>query len=831
MKYIKYILSVIVVLVFGYIFIGELVMPENTPISDDICEVLQPGKWVLVLDDGSEIPIELPGRVDGDVVLRTILPKDLNRNISVVACRGMDMQIYVGDELRTDYTIEDYALFGDRSSECYVMAPVYTDDGGKPLTIYLSYNSGIVYEVLVGTRWGIIHNLFTQYGAELMVGLGLLLLSLICLVAAVAYEIIHKRYLEMEHLALGVLIGACWVMSNSIFRQFYSRNMSIMSDTPFLMVILMPIPFLVFINSLQNGRFSKLIGAASFLAVADFVVCISLFLSGKVTLLQSFPISALCALICIIVMFTTLVIDFIRHEIYSYRYVAVGFVLLAIAAVFQILMYQFAHNGVFSGLFMAIGLFAFQICAIIHTIKQLIGIRLVANEALMASKAKDDFLANMSHEIRTPLNGILGMDEMIIRDTRESRIKKYALDIKSAGNTLLSLINDILDLSKIEAGSFEIIPIQYDIASVINDVINITRTRAVSKDLGYNITVAEDTPSVLYGDEIRIRQVMLNIINNAIKYTPSGHIDINISTKETIQPEVVTLIISVSDTGMGIKDEDKDKLFSSFQRLDEKKNRNIEGTGLGLHITYRLVDMMEGRIEVQSVYGEGSTFSIYVPQTVVNHEPIGDFSKAVSAHVKNMELEESTLLAPDARILVVDDNDMNLDVMDGLLRDTKAKVDLVSSGMECIEKVAETKYDCILLDQMMPEMNGEMTLKELKSRDILGDTPIIALTADAIVGARENYLNMGFTDYLSKPVKYEKLEAALKEYLPPEKQLIKKAGDDDLPVMLIWGNDPGRLRDEKERLEGIYKCVCVVGSQAMEKYLEKHEPDGVMHVM
>ncbi len=829
MKRIRIIISIILIIVFGYIFIGELVLPKNTPMNGNICDTLPGDNWYEVRRDGTRVPFKVPGRTDGEIVLETTLPTDFNKDYAVLCFRGMDMDIYINDELRESLNTKDYSLFGDQSGECYVMASVYPEDAGKTLRVRYEYNSGMIYEVYIGTRLGILTFLFKRYGLELFVGLAILLLGIICMTAAVAYRYIHKVYLEMEHLSMGVIIGALWVLSNSIFRQLYTLNISVMSDMPFLMVMIMPLPFLVFINSLQKGRYEKLFKMTAVLEIINFVICMVLFVTGVVSLLDSFIFSAFCAFISIVVMFSTLVLDIKKHLIKSYIFVAVGFGVLAIAAIIQILAYQFSHNGVFSGLFMAFGLFGFMICSIIHTIKQLIATRVESNELIHISKAKDDFLANMSHEIRTPLNGILGMDEMIIRDTRENTIKKYALEIKSAGNTLLSIINDILDLSKIESGNFEIINDDYDIASVLNDVINLTRNRALKKNLDYLFSVSEDIPASLYGDEIRIRQIMVNIINNAIKYTQSGYVEVDIFS-EKIDSGTINLIFKVADSGIGIKEEDKDKLFKSFQRLDEKKNRNIEGTGLGLHITYRLLDMMGGKINVESEYGKGSTFTLTIPQKVVVHDTIGDFSKAVDDFINNLELEEVGLYAPNARILVVDDNDMNLDVMEGLLKETKMKVDLVDSGRACIEKMLHNKYDCILLDQMMPGMNGEETLNELRKRDMLAGTPVIALTADAIMGAKENYLSKGFTDYLSKPVKYKELEQLLQAYIPKEKQLEKRVIE-ELPVMLLWGTDADRIRQEKERLEGIYKCVCVVGSKAKDKYLEKHEPDCVMHVI
>ena len=830
MKKIRIALSIILVIIFGYIFIGQFSFPKNAPMNGNICRELPGDKWVQVMPDGSKVPFIAPGRTDAEITLETEVPADFDRDYDVLCFRGMDMDVFIGGELRHSFHTQDFGLFGDRSAECYQYVSVYPEDAGKTIRVTYEYNSGMVYEVYIGTRIGILTHLLTLYGLELFVGLAIMLLGIICYVAAVLYRYIYKKYLEMEHLSLGVMIGALWVLSNSIFRQLYTRNVTVISDTPFLMVMVMPLPFLVFINSLQNNRYYKAIMTVSIIELANFAVCITLFVSGKVTLTNSFIFSALCALVSIVTMFVTLVLDIKRKYITSYRIVAVGFAVLAITAVIQIMVYQFAHNGVFSGLVMAFGLFIFMLCAIVHTIKQLIGIRLEANSLLHINKAKDDFLANMSHEIRTPLNGIMGMDEMIIRDTKENRIKEYALEIKSAGNTLLSIINDILDLSKIESGNFEIIPAEYDLASVLNDVLNLTRHRARKKNLNYDFTVSESIPSRLFGDEIRIRQIMLNIINNAIKYTEEGSVTVDVSSVSTMMGNYIDFIVKVTDTGMGIKEEDKEKLFKSFQRLDEKKNRSIEGTGLGLHITHKLLDMMEGSIEFESEYGKGSTFTVNVPQKVVNATPIGVFSRAVKNYLNNMEIEEVGLYAPDARLLIVDDNDMNLEVMEGLLRDTKIQTDLVDSGKECVEKVKENRYDCILLDQMMPQMSGQDTLNKMNELDILKGTPVVALTADAIIGAKENYLSMGFTDYLSKPVKYDALEQLLKEYIPKEKQLVRHP-DDELPQALLWGESSDALKQEKERLDGVYKCICVVGEKARDKYLEKHDPSVVIKII
>ena len=239
---------------------------------------------------------------------------------------------------------------------------------------------------------------------------------------------------------------------------------------------------------------------------------------------------------------------------------------------------------------------------------------------------------------------------------------------------------------------------------------------------------------------------------------------------------------------------------------------------------------MNGKLLVDSKYDQGSTFTIIIPQKVVNNEPIGDFSEAVKNFVEEIETPEPTLYAPKARILVVDDNEMNLEVIDGLLRDTKIKLEMVTSGLECIEKVKESSFDLILLDQMMPGMNGEQTLKIMMDENILKDIPVIALTADAIMGARESYIAKGFTDYLSKPVKYDRLEDTIKKYIPLDKQQERPSAERELPTLLIWGTDSERLKEEKERLSDIYKCTCALGEKARDKYLEKHEVDAIMKV-
>ena len=400
-------------------------------------------------------------------------------------------------------------------------------------------------------------------------------------------------------------------------------------------------------------------------------------------------------------------------------------------------------------------------------------------QARRANSAKSEFLANMSHEIRTPINAVLGMNEMIIRESNNERITTYARNVESAGKNLLSIINDILDFSKIEAGKMEIAESDYKLSSVLNDVTNMIVFKARQKDLIFNVNVDEALPDGLHGDEVRVRQIVTNVLNNAVKYTHEGSVSLNVAGEKTFDEdgkEYINLIFKISDTGIGIKEEDLPKLFKKFERIDLVQNNTVEGTGLGLSITHNLLHLMNGDIDVESEYGKGSTFIIYLPQKVISDEPIGNFHEKFNTYVHNMKAYQETFKAPDAHILVVDDTDMNLTVIEGLLSKTEVKLDTAGSGAEALGLTKDIKYDLILMDQRMPQMDGTQTLNHIRSQEdgMNIDTPVICLTADAVSGARNKYIEEGFTDYLSKPVESATLEAALIKYLPSEKIILQK---------------------------------------------------------
>ena len=437
-------------------------------------------------------------------------------------------------------------------------------------------------------------------------------------------------------------------------------------------------------------------------------------------------------------------------------------------------------------------------------------------EANAANKAKSTFLANMSHEVRTPINAILGMDEMIIRESNDEQIVEYATNIKQAGKSLLAQVNGILDYSKLEEGKMEIFDVEYDLATMVNTLITSSSTRAKSKGLNFKVNVDENLPMTLLGDDVRLGQIIANLLTNAVKYTEAGEVGLSMVEKGR-DDSTVEIEVTVKYTGRGIPEDEIENLYVSFKRIDEEHNRNIEGTGLGIPIVIELLHLMGSELEVKSTYGVGSAFSFVIKQGIVNNEPIGDYKKRIKRSYRRRNKYAFPSM-PKAEILVVDDYEMNLMVAKNLMKVYDFVPDVVQSGREAITRAEEKEYDVIFMDHMMPDLDGLQTLDILKEHGYLGSrTKVIALTANAIAGAKEYYISKGFDDYLTKPIDAEALEDMLLKYMP-KKKILKKAISDVKHDRTLTSND-----DERQALIKIFVSTIDESAKKLDEFKEKSD--------
>ena len=436
-----------------------------------------------------------------------------------------------------------------------------------------------------------------------------------------------------------------------------------------------------------------------------------------------------------------------------------------------------------------------------------------ADSAIRAEHAKSQFFSSMSHEIRTPINVILGMNEMILRECADEKLLSYAVSIETSGRTLLSLINDVLDISKIESGKMKIVQVEYRPAELFMDLWNMTYLRAQEKGLSVRFEIDEAMPRVLFGDDVRIKQIASNLLTNALKYTHKGGFELRAAYERTGGSKDV-LVLSVKDTGIGIRQEDLSRMFESFQRLDETENRSIEGSGLGLSITRTLLRQMDGEMRVESEYRKGSTFTVRIPQRTIDAEPMGNFEAAAGDQARERAADRRLFEAPDARVLAVDDNAMNLTVLGALLRRTKIQIDTAESGKKCLELARKRPYHLIFMDHMMPEMDGVETLHALRELPDSpnAQTPVIILTANALSGAEGEYIAQGFAGFLTKPLDPDLLDQIVMRHLPAE-LVHPVSGVGSAPAQTPQGKSLLRYGVSVE--QGLYYCA---GS--MDFYLE-----------
>ncbi len=770
---VKKVFLAFVFIVCAYFIVGQIALQNEQQDEGGTYRSLSEG-WVWIKDDGTRTELDVPGKCEIDrnalMILENTLPDDVEDNLYLcIRSSKQEMKVYIDDELRKEYTTEDTRWFGKVSAVAWVFVELKGDDAGKNICIELqtdSSYSGVFHVVHYGDKWEIFNKLFEENGLELIIGLFMFVLGIASIIISIALKLTYKKNVEIEYLGWAVFLTAIWILANSVFRQVLFPSISTISDMAFFMVMLIAIPVMLYLNSVQGERYAKAYFVIIVISLIGAVVWTGLHITNTVDFSDTITYMGIIAGVSIAFIAFTMLRDLIKGYIKSYKMVALGILAICVAAVVQIVIY-FKWTNQFSGSIMAASLVIVLVISFINTMNDVFSIEQEKQSAIISNEAKGKFLANMSHEIRTPINAILGMDTMILRECEDEDIRTYAMNIQNAGQTLLSLINDILDFSKIESGKMEIIPVEYDFSSMVHDVVNMIMMRAGDKGLKMNLSVENSLPYKLYGDEVRIRQILTNLLTNAVKYTKEGSVGLTVNGKR--EGEEIVLNFLVEDTGIGIKPEDIDKLFVRFERIEEERNRNVEGTGLGMSITMQLLKLMDGELEVESQYGIGSKFTFTLRQKVVSDEPIGNLDERIRNMAREYKYDVS-FIAPRARVLVVDDNMLNRKVFIGLLKRSKIKIDEAESGPECLEMIKEKHYDLIFLDHMMPDMDGMETLKQMKMLDDYPckNTPVIALTANAIWGAKEMYLEAGFHEFLSKPIQPEKLEKMIVEFLPKE---------------------------------------------------------------
>lgn len=815
-KVLHTIFALMLLAVLVFFVAGELFMPKEDPTGSGKC-ALYAGEWERILADGTREPVKVPGQCKaarGEVVrIETTLSESQEDVWYCMRASQQDMQVYIGDELIKEYTTKNSRLFGNNSASAFVFFEVTAEKSGQTLAIELTSNSeysGFLNKVYVGEKNDIANELIRQCFGVISCSLYMLILSSMVVAVGILLRFVYKKSVDITFLGLGTLLLSVSMTAESNIRQFFMPNGSIASHVGFLITILIPYPFMVYVSRLQKRRYEQIYKLLACGVILNFMVSVMLQLMGIIDLLDSTAVSYAIIILMVFFFAVTICLDIKKRRIREYGEVIIGIVVMIVVSIWETMITFIPSIPVDGGIALSFGLIVLLAAAAIKTAREMLEIEKEKQIAIASSQAKAHFLANMSHEIRTPINTIIGMNEMILRENRDESVHEYAHNVDNASKMLLGLVNDVLDFSKIESGKMEIVNGEYHLSKLLADVVNGTRVKAEAKNIVFREDIDPTLPSVLFGDEIRIRQILNNLLSNAVKYTQNGSVSLFI--RGIRDNGKLIMHMSVEDTGMGIKPEDMEGLFDSFRRLEEDKNRFIEGTGLGLNITKQLVTMMGGYVTVTSEYGKGSCFTVNIPQQIVNDMPLGKLEDAYRRDIIDKKEEKFVLYAPTAEILVVDDNKMNLSVVSSLLKRTAVRLTLAGSGTECLELCRKYKYDLILMDHMMPEQDGIETLhmirKDRNSRN--RTTDVIVLTANAIAGMAKMYIDEGFTDYLSKPIVAHELEKMIAAYLPKHKlDAIEKEDEetgiyqiDKKKAMEYCGNDAGIYKEMVEEYLG-----------------------------
>ncbi len=768
---IAWIMASIALLIFIFFMIGQYGILHPT-FYNPRCETYD-GPWTHTdingFTDTDTAPVAFYVVGQEEIRVSTVLPDEIPDEYYLFYKTGKNIRVEVDGEPREDYPI-GHSEFGVNVKSLWLPIKLYPSDAGKTLTLIrtdVGEDTLLVSSAYIGNIFGFIQELLMDNMLILLLAFSILVFDALVVVLCIFFRIRSKKSFALMYLSIAVYVAALWLLFDNLTYPFLFNNYYIDGISEFLLVILLPYPFMAYLNILQKRRYQKIYNVASLELLLVFFVFSFLQFTEILDFNTALPLINLNTGVAVVFTVGVLLYDLLKVKNRDYLIGGLGFLAFIPMAVAEVLHVSVpGHTN--DGFYIAIGLILLLMLSIYQEVVRIRRMREETTQAQASSAAKSVFLANMSHEIRTPINAILGMNEMILREDISDPVREYAESVRDASNALLDIINDILDFSKVEQGKLELMPEEYDIGELLNSVINMIRVKSNEKCLELITNVSEQIPRKLYGDPKRIREILINLMNNAVKYTPQGSITLNVTMDTVAQPPFLT--VSVKDTGIGIREEDQDKLFKQFERLDYNKNRNIEGTGLGLAIAASYVRLMGGSIICKSEYGKGTEFVTVIPQEIRDDTPVGNIGKITSSEDKKANRMD-TFTCPKAKLLVVDDNLINQKVAVHLLQISQAQVECCSSGPEMLDLICQEKYDIIFLDHMMPDMDGIEALE--RSRELEDNlnqlTPYIALTANAIVGAKELYLEHGFTDYLSKPISTADLAEVLLTYLPADK--------------------------------------------------------------
>lgn len=779
---IVYGLCILFIVIFS-IYSYRTPYPKNGFMNDSF-SVLDTG-WNYQAADGNTaerivLPAYLHASVGEKTVISRLLPVEQYRGSKLfIKSAHEDVKVVIGDETVYEYHYASGQRINRKfAPSLWLCVPIAAGDAGKKITITFTtlQNDGspTIQKIYLGEKTAILYYLVRQSWVSLLMSAAMISLGLVLLFY---FMFIRKKddwASGYHYMGLYILSTGCWFLSQSEVRQILFNNVLYVRNLEFFSLMMIGIPFIMTIDHIEGKRYHSMALAFCAGILATEAVITLLAFTGVFHFLQMLWVIQLTFLAAIAYAFITFALLYRQENAVFCQLIdiIIGHVILMCSGLAEVIA-MFLIGTKYQGDFLSTGALIFSV---IMVNSQARGYHLLQEEKQTAEardRAKSEILTSMSHEIRTPINAVLGMDEMILRESDNEQITAYALDIQSAGRNLLAIVNDILDFSRIESGHMEITEAEYDLGSFLNDIINLFRFRAEKKGIAFEVHVSESLPSHLIGDEFRIRQVVINLLGNAVKYTNKGKVELIVLPVAGYRGgnETFSLQISVRDTGVGIREEDKARLFTKFERLDPLRNRGVEGTGLGLAISGQLVKLMHGRFEVNSEYGVGSTFTVEIPQKRCTTDQIGNFEERYRKFTAPVARYKESFRAPEAAVLVVDDNEMNLKLMQGLLKRTQVKVTFCGGGEEALRIVESQQFDLIFMDHLMPDLDGIETLHRMQQQPVncCRNTPVIALTANAISGMKEMYLKEGFTDYLSKPIDGLLLEKMVMQYLPRRK--------------------------------------------------------------